>query len=131
MNAVQWITLEAYKDEHVALDGSVAIPADKWELVKGCKNTYSAPFPLTQPWGPIMARQGDIVVKKVLDPKSMDRPISVMPGDGPTDKGCYYDYKQATLFVNMAGRVPGKPQQGRDPLQAVRPPGGEGGHEGG
>jgi len=51
LNAIRWITLEAYKDEHVTLDGSVAIPAGKWELVKGCKNTYSAPFPLTEPWG--------------------------------------------------------------------------------
>jgi hypothetical protein len=108
LNAIRWITLEAYKDEHVALDGSVAIPAGKWELVKGCKNTYSAPFPLTEPWGPTMVREGDIIIKKVLDPKSVDRPVPVMPGDGPADKGCYYDYKQARLFVNMAGRVPGK-----------------------
>ena len=55
-----------------------------------------------------MVRQGDIVVKTVLDPKSTDRPITVMPGDEATDKGLYYDSKQATLFVNMCGRVPGK-----------------------
>ena len=41
---LKWLTLEAYKDEHVVLEGAVTIPADKWELVKGCKNTYSTPF---------------------------------------------------------------------------------------
>ena len=108
LNGIQWITLEAYKDEHVALDGSVAIPADKWELVKGCKNTYSAPFPLTQAFGPTMAWEGATRVTRVLDPKSVELPVLVMPGDEATDKGLYYDQKQAKLFVNMAGRVPGK-----------------------
>ena len=32
---LKWLTLEAYQDEHVVLDGAVAIPADKWELVNG------------------------------------------------------------------------------------------------
>jgi hypothetical protein len=39
-----YITLEAYNDEHVVLDGSQSIPAGKWELAAGRKNTYVAPF---------------------------------------------------------------------------------------
>ena len=40
----QWITLEAYKDDHVVLDGSLTIPAEDWKLVEGRTNTYVAPF---------------------------------------------------------------------------------------
>ena len=46
---IQWLTLEAYKDEHVVLDGAVTIPADQWQLVEGRKNTYWTPF-VTPPY---------------------------------------------------------------------------------
>ena len=44
LNSVKWLTLEAYKDEPVVLDGSLVIRADKWERLKDRKNTYRASF---------------------------------------------------------------------------------------
>ena len=32
-----------------------------------------------------------------------------MPGDKTSDAGWYYDMPQKKLFVNLGGRVPGKP----------------------
>jgi hypothetical protein len=45
----KYLTIEGYKDEHVILDGSATIPAEKWERLKGCKCTYCAAF-VSQSW---------------------------------------------------------------------------------
>ena len=90
-------TLEAYKDEHVVLDGSLTIPADKWELVNGRKNTYCTPFTvesdtvkmlfcgdkmvLCRPWGMSPGRISP------LSRKAASSLGPVMPGDAPTDEG--------------------------------------------
>jgi hypothetical protein len=117
---VQWLTLEAYKDEHVVLDGAVTIPADKWEPVKGCKNTYFTPF-VTAPYDD---RQVNMVfiderlvpptLKNVPDANSsqingtVSNIAPVMPDDSASAEGWFHDLKQKKLFVNLGGRVPGK-----------------------
>ena len=45
LSDVQWLALEAYKDEHVVLDGAVVIPADKWQLVEGARTPTGRPSP--------------------------------------------------------------------------------------
>ena len=41
----KYVTLEGYQDERVVLDGSTAIPAEKWQRVKDRKNTYCTRSP--------------------------------------------------------------------------------------
>ena len=110
--------MEAYKDEHVVLDGAATIPAEKWELVKGCKNTYWAPFESQ------FNRQVNVLfggetmlpptLKNVVGANSslingtQSNIVPVMPDDAPGDEGWYHDQKQKKLFVNLGGRVPGK-----------------------
>ncbi len=116
LNSIKWITLEAYKDEHVVMDGAVPVPADKWELAKGCKNTYVTPFPLTEQWEPSLVLEGEGMIKAILDPKEMNRPVRIMPGDGVNDKGMFYDVKQQKLYVNLGGHAPGK----EGPIRVVK-----------
>ena len=44
---LKWLTLEAYKGEHVVLNGTVEIPAKAWKLVDGCK-TRTLPISSTR-----------------------------------------------------------------------------------
>ena len=114
LNSVRWLTLEAYKDEPVVLDGSVVIPVEKWELVKDRKNTYCAPFVGEAERSPNMVWRDDTVIKPVLkeNPEAATHwgapPIPVMPGDTPADAGWFYDKEHKKLFVNFGGPVPGK-----------------------
>jgi parallel beta-helix repeat protein len=118
-NSVRWLTLEAYKDEPVVLDGSVTIPAEKWELVKDRKNTYCTPFAGERDISPNMVWCGEALVKKLLrdNPEAATHwgapPIPFMPGDAPTDAGWFYDTAQKKLFVNFGGPVPGKDEAAR------------------
>ena len=109
-----YITLEAYNDEHVVLDGSETIPAGKWELVAGRKNTYVAPF-ASKAWGNVvnMVFRGETMIMPALtknpDKNQPDLPLlPAMPGDGPADHGFYYDKARKELYVNLGGRTPGK-----------------------
>ncbi len=117
---LKWLTLEAYKDEHVVLDGSLTIPADKWELVNGRKNTYCTPFTVSQDTVKmlfcgdkmVMPTLGNVAGKNFsLITEAASSLGPVMPGDAPTDEGYYYDPSQKKLFVNLCGRVPGKDAQ--------------------
>ena len=117
---VQWLTLEAYKDEHVVLDGAATIPADKWEPVKGRKNTYWTPF-VTAPYDDRQVNMvfigGTLVpptLKNVPGENSsqingtVSNIVPVMPDDAANAEGWFHDLKQKKLFVNIGGRVPGK-----------------------
>ena len=110
----EYITLEAYNDEHVVLDGSQSIPAGKWKLAAGRKNTYVAPF---------VNKSSDNIVTMVFSGENMIMPslaknpdknqpdtpmLPAMPGDGTADKGFYYDKARKELYVNLGGSVPGK-----------------------
>ena len=117
---IQWLTLEAYKDEHVVLDGAVTIPAEKWQLAEGRKNTYCTPF-VTAPYDDRQANMlfcdGTMILptlKNVVGANSSQingaesNIVPVMPDDTSSDEGWYHDRKQKKLFVNLGGRVPGK-----------------------
>ena len=120
---IKWLTLEAYKDEHVIVDGSEAIPAQKWEPVKGCKNTYGAPFESQGDRQVNMLFRGGTMIlptlKNVTGANSsqingtVSNIVPVMPGDTPNDEGWYHDQKEKKLFVNLGGRVPGKDMEVR------------------
>ena len=125
---LKWLTLEAYQNEHVVLEGAVTIPADKWELVKGCKNTYWTPFVSTDQESSkvnMVFRDGTRIaptLKNVQGKNSSQiegSPSNIVPfmtGDSIADEGFYYDHEQKKLFVNFGGRVPGKDAQ----VKAVR-----------
>jgi parallel beta-helix repeat protein len=109
-----FITLEAYKDEHVVVDGSEIIPAAKWDLAAGCKNTYAAPFE-SKAWQGLvnMVFSGETMLMPTLvknpDRNQPDTPLlPTMPGDGASDQGYYYDKAQKKLYVNLGGQAPGK-----------------------
>jgi len=113
---LKWLTLEAYQDEHVVLDGAVTIPDDEWELVNGRTNTYVAPFSSERQVNMVF-RDGVMLlptlgnVAGANSSKIEGAPSSimpVMPDDAPTEEGYYYDLAQQKLFVNLGGRVPGK-----------------------
>jgi hypothetical protein len=112
------ITLEAYQDEHVVLDGSLAIPADQWTQVDGCTNVY---------WTALESqgnrRVNMVFVGGALIPPTLRNivganssliegtPSDIMPAlpdDTPNGQGWYHDLQQKKLFVNLGGRVPGK-----------------------
>ena len=114
-----WIvTLEAYKDEHAVLDGSVAIPADQWKLVDGCKNVYWTPFESQGNRQVNMVFAGGTLILPVLKNVAGANSsliegspcdiVPAMPEDTPNDQGYYHDQKAKKLFVNLRGRVPGK-----------------------
>ena len=120
LSDIQWLTLEAYQDEHVVLDGAVTIPAEKWERVQGCKNTYSTPF-ATAPYDDrivnMVFRDGTLIMPTLKNVRGANSSliegttsniVPVMPDDTPNDEGWYYDQKRKRLFVNFRGRVPGK-----------------------
>jgi hypothetical protein len=117
---IHWLTLEAYKDEHVVLDGAAAIPADKWQLVEGRKNTYWTPF-VTAPYDDRQANMvfldGRLIsptLKNVSGANSsqingtVSNIVPFMPDDSADAEGWFHDLKQKKLFVNFGGRVPGK-----------------------
>jgi hypothetical protein len=117
---IQWLTLEAYKDEHVILEGAVTLPAGQWQLVEGRKNTYWTPF-VTAPYDDRQVNQvfrdGTLIMptlKNVPGANSsqingtVSNIVPVMPDDTAGDEGWFHDLKQKKLFVNMGGRVPGK-----------------------
>ena len=111
---LKWLTLEAYQNERVTLDGSVEIPAADWKLVDGCKNTYVGPF-ISKGFGEQlqMVLVGDELLLPVLvnnpDPNMPDHPmLAAKPGDNPEDSGWFYDKEKDLLYVNLGGRVPGK-----------------------
>jgi len=109
-----YITLEAYQDEHVIVDGSVTIPAADWKLVEDRTNTYAAPF-VSQAWRGMvnMVFCGDTMLLPALtknpDRNQPDTPfLPTMPGDGANEQGYYYDTAQKQLYVNLGGQAPGK-----------------------
>jgi hypothetical protein len=110
----KYVTIEGYKDEHVILDGSATIPAEKWERLNGCKCTYCAAF-VSQAWQSMvnMVFCGEKMVMPALaknpDKNQPDLPmLPAMPGDRAADQGFFYDKEQKKLYVNLGGRVPGK-----------------------
>ena len=120
LSDIQWLTLEAYQDEHVVVDGAVTIPAQQWQRVQGCKNTYWAPF-VTAPYDDrivnIVFRDGTLIMPTLKNVRGANSSmiagttssiVAAMPDDGAGDEGWYFDVKQKKLFVNFRGRVPGK-----------------------
>ena len=117
---LKWLTLEAYGDEHVVLDGALAVPAGKWQLVNGRRNVYSTPWESEEQEGHRinLVLRGETMVMPTLANVSgkntsliYGAPCSLvpaMPGDRPADEGYYYDHQRKKLFVNLGGRVPGK-----------------------
>ena len=114
MNNIKWLTLEAYNDEPVIVDGSVIIPAEKWELVKDRKNTYCTPFVCEGGRAPSRVWRDDALLKlsskeTPAESARLRKPLTpTMPGDAPANEGWYYDKGQKKLYVNLGGRVPGK-----------------------
>jgi parallel beta-helix repeat protein len=111
----KWITLEAYKNDHVMLDGSLPVSAEDWKLVEGRTNTYIAPFEGQGKWSRNvqMVFAGDVMIPPALkehhDETQPGLPmLPAMPGDKTSDEGWYYDMPQKKLFLNLGGRVPGK-----------------------
>ena len=113
----KYITLEPYKDERAVLDGSVTVPADKWELVTDRKNTYVAPF---------ASQTNDNAVNMVFSGETLLTPAltnnrqesaghslpPTMPGDGDKDQGYYYDKSEEAV---REPRRPGPRQDRRGP----------------
>ena len=118
---VQWITLEAYKDERAVLDGSVTVAAKDWKLVNGRTNTYVATVDSKcgpEPWRRTvtMVYVNDAMFAPFLvEHHDVTQPglplIATIPGDKPSDEGWYYDYEHKQLYMNLGGRVPGKDAQ--------------------
>ncbi len=120
---LKWLTLEAYKNEHVVLEGAVTIGAEKWKLVEGCKNTYWTPFVSEEQNGHkvnMVFRNETLIwptLKNVQGKNSSlieGSPSNIVPfmtGDGVADEGFYYDHQQKKLFVNLGGLAPGKDVQ--------------------
>ena len=111
---LKWLTLEAYKGEHVELDGTVEIPAKDWKLVDGCKNTYVAPF-VDKSFRKLLKMVfvgGELLLPTLVknpDPNMPDNPmLAAKPGDKPKDAGWYYDKDKDQLYINLGGRIPGK-----------------------
>ena len=109
-----YITVEAYKDEHVIVDGSVTVGASDWKLAEGRTNTYVAPFE-SKAWQSMveMVFSGETLLMPTLvknpDKNQPDTPLlPALPGDGAGDKGYYYDKVQKKLYVNLGGGAPGK-----------------------
>ena len=102
----------------MVLDGSQTIPAEKWKLAAGCKNTYVAPFVNKTSASIVnMVFCGETMIMPALaknpDKNQPDMPLlPAMPGDGPADQGFYYDKASKELYVNLGGRVPGKGRGG-------------------
>ena len=110
--------MEAYEDERVVLDGAATIPAEKWKLVEGCKNTYWSPFESQ------FNRQVNVLysgrtmlpptLKNVVGANSSlingmtSNIVPVMPDDAPGDVGWHHDQKQKKLFVNLGGARAGQ-----------------------
>jgi hypothetical protein len=110
----EWITLEAYGDERVVLDGSAEVPAAAWTLVPGRTNTYVAPF-VSRGFQKdvLMVLAGDELVLPTLvknaDPNQPDLPLlPAMPGDGADERGWYYAKDKDLLYLNLDGAVPGR-----------------------
>ncbi len=117
---VHWLTLEAYKNEHVVLEGSVTVPAEQWKLAEGCKNTYWTPF-VTAPYDDrqvnMVFRDRTLIFPTLKNVAGADSSmingtvsniVPVMPDDAAGTEGWFHDRKQKKLFVNFGGRVPGK-----------------------
>ena len=123
LSDIQWLTLEAYQDEHVVIDGAVPIPAEKWQRVPGCKNTYWTPFvaaPYDDRVTNMVFRDGTLIMPTLKNVRGANSSmiagtvssiVAAMPDDGAGDEGWYFDVKQKKLFVNFRGRVPGKDVQ--------------------
>ena len=134
---IRWtITLQAYRDEHVVLDGSEAIPEDQWKLVEGKKYIYWTPFESQDNRLTNMVFVGGALmppmVKNIPGANSSliegtpSNIVPTMPDDAPGDQGYYHDRKEKKLFVNLGGRVPGKdiecrPAQLFEAIEACQP----------
>ena len=108
------IALEVYKDEHVVLDGAAVIPADKWQLVKGCKNTIgrrlraraTARVNVLFPRRNLRSADAEEHCLAQTPRRLQGRPATScpsMPDDAPNREGYYHDQKQKKLFVNLGG----------------------------
>ena len=111
---MKWLTLEAYKDEPVVLDGSLAFGPISGNGSRAARTQYCVPFVGEGGRGPGMVWRDETLVKQVLKENPLAAtqwgapPIPVMPGDAPADEGWFYDKDQKKLFVNFGGHVPGK-----------------------
>ena len=107
-----YVTLEAYADEKVVLDGTTEVTG--FQLVEGMRNLHVAPFAYTG-WGKhleiVFAGDEQLLPfqTKNPNPNQPDLPLlPARPGDDPDDRGWFYDKEQDRLYVNLGGAVPGK-----------------------
>jgi parallel beta-helix repeat protein len=114
----QPITLEAFGDGEVILDGSVELPTEGWSLVDGRKNVYVSKVsahgwpndPLAHQIFWVFA-DGKSVMPKVGVPGAtggngpLYKPVLTIPGDDDA-MTFYHDIPQGLLYVNLGGRSP-------------------------
>ena len=127
---LKWLTLEAYQDEHVVLDGAATIPADKWQRAADRKCVYWTPLAGEEQESNrinMVFRDGTMIMPTLANVPGKNSSliegapcslVPAMPGDKPADEGYYYDHPQKRLYVNLGGRMPGKGAE----VRAVRLP---------
>ena len=110
----QYITLEAFGDDKVVLDGTCEIK--DFKLAPGKKNLYVAPF-VFKGWNKaltiVFAGEEQFMPFQARNPRAtVDQPdlplLPAVPTDDVQDRGWYYDKEKDLLYVNLAGKVPGK-----------------------
>ena len=113
-DSTQYITLEAFGDEQVILDGTVEVKG--FRLVEGKGNLYVAPF-VYNGWRKelelVFAGDEQLMPFQARNPRvNIDQPelplLPAIPGDDPRDRGWHYDKQKDLLYVNLGGRTPGK-----------------------
>jgi beta-galactosidase len=110
----QYITVEAFGDDHVILDGTIEVKG--FQLMAGKRNLYVAPFVYNgfrKFVEIVMAGDEQLLPFQKRNPRvNIDQPdlplLPAIPGDAPGDRGWYYDTAKDLFYVNLGGQVPGR-----------------------
>ncbi|MEI6504153.1 MAG: right-handed parallel beta-helix repeat-containing protein, partial [Armatimonadota bacterium] len=117
---VKWVTLEAFGDERVVIDGTAEITADLWKLVAGKTNTYAAAFKgqlkperymdmvhpayLYADGVPVKHAAGKNPSTAAWQPPN----VPALPEDAAEKPGWFYDIAKGLFYVNLGGKKPGR-----------------------